>query len=45
VNALVREYLERFADADDRVMEARRRVLELARGGTAGTEGSGRTWT
>jgi hypothetical protein len=45
VNALVREYLERFADADDRVMGARRRVVELARGGTAGAEGGGRTWT
>ena len=45
VNAIVREYLERFADADDRVMGARRRVVELARGSTAGAEGSGRTWT
>jgi hypothetical protein len=44
VNALVREYLERFADAEGRVLEARRRVVELARASEAGTEGSGRTW-
>jgi plasmid stability protein len=44
VNALVREYLERFADAGDRVIEGRRRVVELARASTAGADGTGRAW-
>lgn len=45
VNALVREYLERFADHDERVTEGRRRVVELARASTSGVDGGGRTWT
>lgn len=45
VNALVRDYLERYADAHERVMLARRRVVELARASTAGSAGERRTWT
>jgi hypothetical protein len=45
VNALVRESLERFADADDRALAGRRRALEIARASRAGSAGSGRSWT
>lgn len=43
VNALVREYLERFADAD-RQGEILRSLVELADRVSAGTEGLGRSW-
>jgi hypothetical protein len=45
VNALVRDYLERYADANRRVILARRRVLELARASTAGSADARRAWT
>jgi len=45
VNAIVREYLERFADADARASAARRRVVALARESAVGGEAAGRTWT
>jgi hypothetical protein len=44
VNALVRDYLERFADADGRALAGRRRALEIARASRAGSAGSGRSW-
>jgi hypothetical protein len=44
VNALVRDYLDRYADAHERVEHARRRVLELARESRAGSHGAARTW-
>jgi plasmid stability protein len=44
VNAVVRDYLERFADEHERALEGRRRVLEIARSSSAGTVGAGRTW-
>jgi plasmid stability protein len=45
VNALVRAFLERYADAQQRALAGRRRVLEIARASIAGTEVAGRTWT
>jgi plasmid stability protein len=45
VNAVVRAYLERFADADAGALAGRRRALEIARTRAAGTPGAGRTWT
>ena len=45
VNAVVRAYIERFADADARALNGRRRALEIARSRAAGTPGAERTWT
>ena len=45
VNAVVRAYLERFADEHERALGGRRRVVEIARSRAAGTAGSPRTWT
>jgi len=44
VNSLVREYLLEFV-GNDRVMEARRRFIGLARSSEAGGASSSRTWT
>jgi len=44
VNAVVREMLATYA-ADERVLQGRRRVAELARSSTAGRAGAGRRWT
>jgi len=44
VNAVVREMLAAYA-ADERVLQGRRRLAELARASTAGRSGSGRRWT
>jgi plasmid stability protein len=45
VNAVVRDYLERFADAHERALSGRRRVVEIAHSRAAGTAGAARTWT
>ena len=45
VNAIVRDYLKRFADANERALAGRRRVLGIARSRVAGTAGADRTWT
>ena len=45
VNAVVRAYLERFADAHERALAGRLRVLEIARSTAAGTAGADRSWT
>lgn len=44
VNALVREYLESYAD-DEAVRETGRRIAEHARSTHAGSGPGGRTWT
>lgn len=43
VNALVRDYLTRLADQDDRAKTARRRLIELAQ--ESGAEVGPVTWT
>lgn len=44
VNAVVRSYLEEFADAD-RHVRAMTRILELAETSEAGSGPDGRTWS
>ncbi len=44
VNAVVREYLERYAD-ETREAAARRQFVELARQSRASSGPEGRTWT
>ena len=44
VNALLRTYLEHYADADERA-RAVREFLDLARTSSAGAPGHRRTWT
>ena len=44
VNAVVREMLANYA-ADERVLDGRRRVAELARSVSAGRASTGRNWT
>jgi plasmid stability protein len=44
VNAIVRSYLEEFADAD-RHVRAMARILELAEASDASSGHDGRTWT
>ena len=45
VNAVVRTYLERFADAHERALDGRRRVLEIARSRATEAAEEDRTWT
>lgn len=44
VNAVLREFLESYAGSDVETA-ARTRLAKLARGSTASSGGSGRTWT
>lgn len=44
VNAVLREYLEEYAEAKDERMAAARRILESSRRSTSGSGPEGRTW-
>jgi hypothetical protein len=45
VNAVLREFLEEYADVRRERLEAGRRILEDARKGGSGSGPGGRTWT
>ena len=45
VNAVLREYLEEYAEARSERLAAARRVLESSRRSTSGSGPEGRTWT
>lgn len=45
VNAVLREYLERYAGARREQLEALQRIIESSRESTSGSGPGGRTWT